>query len=113
MPFEDKQSHAQFPLALLHLDLWGLAPISSKFGYRYYFSIVDDNTRFTWLYPLVKKSEVLTMFIHFKKLVENLFSSHIKQLQVDGRGEFTSKLFLIFLCDHEISHQISCPYTPQ
>lgn len=113
LPFEDRQSHAQFPLALLHLDLWGLAPISSNFGYRYYFSIVDDNTRFTWLYPLAKKSEVLTTFIHFKKLVENRFSSHIKQLQIDGGGEFTSKLVLTFLRDHKISHQISCPYTPQ
>jgi len=113
LPFEDRQSHAQFPLALLHLDLWGPAPISLNFGYRYYFSIVDDNTRFTWLYPLAKKSDVLTTFVHFKKLVENRFSSHIKQLQVDGGGEFTSKLFLTFLRDHGISHQISCPYTPQ
>jgi len=113
LPFEDRQSHAQFPLALLHLDLWGPAPISSNFGYRYYFSIVDDNTRFTWLYPLAKKSDVLTTFVHFKKLVENRFSSHIKQLQVDGGGEFTSKLFLTFLHDHRISHQISCPYTQQ
>jgi histone deacetylase 1/2 len=62
---------------------------------------------------LAKKSEVLTTFIHFKKLVENRFSSHIKQLQVDGGGEFTSKLVLTFLRDHKISHQISCPYTPQ
>ncbi|CAL8106344.1 unnamed protein product [Prunus armeniaca] len=47
LPFKYRQSHAQFPLALLHLDLWGPAPISSNFGYRYYLSIVDDNTRFT------------------------------------------------------------------
>jgi hypothetical protein len=137
LPFEDRQSHAQFQLALLHLDLWGPAPISSNFSYRYYFFIVkhldlwgptpissnfgyhysffivDDNTRFSWLYPLAKKSKVLTTFIHFKKLVEYRFSSHIKQSQIDDEGEFTSKLFLTFLRDHEISHQISCPYTPQ
>ncbi|KAI5341806.1 hypothetical protein L3X38_009681 [Prunus dulcis] len=46
-------------------------------------------------------------------MVENRFSSSIKQLQIDGGGEFTSKLFLTFLRDHGISHQISCPYTPQ
>ena len=62
---------------------------------------------------MAKKSEVLTTFIHFKKWVENRFSSHIKQLQIDGGGEFTSKLFMTFLRDHGISHQISCPYTPQ
>ncbi|CAL2257777.1 unnamed protein product [Prunus armeniaca] len=80
----NKKLHAQFPLALLHLDLWGPALVSSNFGYRYYLSIVDDNTRFTWLYPLTKKSDVLPTFITFKKMVENRFSSTIKQLQIDG-----------------------------
>ncbi|KAI5343744.1 hypothetical protein L3X38_011620 [Prunus dulcis] len=46
-------------------------------------------------------------------MVENRFSSSIKQLQINGGGEFTSKLFLTFLRDHGISHQISSPYTPQ
>ncbi|CAL9020311.1 unnamed protein product, partial [Prunus brigantina] len=110
--FEHRKLHAQFPLALLHLDLWGPAPVSSNFGYRFYLSIVDDNTRFTWLYPLAKRSDVLPTFITFKKMVENRFSSTIKQLHIDGSGEFTSKLFLAFLSDHGISHQISCPYTP-
>ncbi|BBH05570.1 basic helix-loop-helix DNA-binding superfamily protein, partial [Prunus dulcis] len=59
------------------------------------------------------KSDVFPTFITFKKMVENRFSSKIKQLQVDGGGEFINKLFLAFLRDHGISHQISCPYTPQ
>ena len=46
-------------------------------------------------------------------MVENRFSSKIQQLQIDGGGEFTSRLFMNFLSDHGISHQISCPYTPQ
>ncbi|KAI5339023.1 hypothetical protein L3X38_018295 [Prunus dulcis] len=113
LPFEYRQLHAQSSLALLHLDVWGPAPVPSNFGYHYYLSIVDDHTRFTWLYPLAKKSDVFPTFITFKKMVENRFSSKIKQLQVDGGGEFINKLFLAFLRDHGISHQISCPYTPQ
>jgi len=83
LPFEDRQSHAQFSLALLHLDLWGPAPISSNFGYRYYFSIVDDNTQFTWLYPLAKKSDVLTTFVHFKKLVDLALTLNNCKLMVE------------------------------
>jgi hypothetical protein len=61
---------------------------------------VDVFSRFLWLYPLHTKSNVYDCFIKFKLLVENKFSSSIKQLQSDGGGEF-------------MSHRKSCPYTSQ
>lgn len=45
LPFSNRTSHTQKPLELLHLDLWGTAPVLSNFGYRFYLSIVDDHTR--------------------------------------------------------------------
>lgn len=108
-----RNSHSQQPLELLNLDLWGPAPISSNFGYRFYLSIVDDCMRFVWLFPLVKKSDVLSTFIVLKQMAENRFNCKIKLLQTDGGGEFTSRLFQNFLRDHGISQQLSCPYTPQ
>ncbi|CAB4283059.1 unnamed protein product [Prunus armeniaca] len=113
LPFSSRHSHAQQPLDLLHLDLWGPAPVSSNFGYRYYLSIVDDCTRFVWFYPLTKKSDVLGTFVIFKRMVEKRLNCTIKMLQIDGGGEFTSRMFLNFLREHGISYQISCPYTPQ
>lgn len=38
------------PLELLHVDLWGPTPIPSSQGYYYYLSILDDCTRFTWIF---------------------------------------------------------------
>jgi hypothetical protein len=74
---------------------------------------VDDFPRFSWLYPLQTKSNVYDCFIRFKLLVEKQFSSSIKQLQSDGRGEFMSHQFQTFLANMGIAHIKSCPYTSQ
>lgn len=37
----------------------------------------------------------------------------IKTFRSNGRGEFTSNEFKSYLSNHGISHQISCPHTPQ
>lgn len=76
-------------------------------------SIADDHTRFTQLYPLGQKSKALSTFITFTKMVENQFKSNVKQIQIDGGGEFTINPFISFLCNHWISHQISCQHTTQ
>ena len=74
------------PLQLVHNDVWGPAPVTSVLGYKFYVNFVDDFTRFTWLFLLKHKSEVLTVFLHFKALVENQFRFKIQTLRIDGRG---------------------------
>lgn len=76
-------------------------------GFRFYVSFVDDFTKYTWLFPIANKSDVLM----FKPLVENLFSNRIKILRTDGEGEFVNNTLRSYLSSHGILHQISCPYT--
>ena len=78
------------PLELIHTDVW-TSPILSISGCKYYVVFVDDYSRYTWIYPLYNKSDVFQSFVKFKLLVENQFSSIIKQLQSDGRGEYNSQ----------------------
>jgi transposase InsO family protein len=85
----------------------------SSSGFRYYVIFINDFSRYSWLYPLQDKSDVFISFKKFKALVENQFSSHIKNLQLDGSGEFTSFQFTSFLETHGIFHRISYPYTAQ
>ncbi|KAM2315364.1 hypothetical protein ACFX1S_028273 [Malus domestica] len=113
LPFSSRTSMAPYPLDVLHLDVWGPAPIVSNFDYKYYLSMVDDYSRFVWLFPLVRKSDVMTTFVTFKRIIENRLNRTIKVLQTDGGGEFTSLAFRHFLRDHGITHQLSCPHTPQ
>lgn len=101
------------PLAKIHSDLWGPAPVSSFQGMKYYVVFVDDFSRFSWLYPLKKKSEFFTTFLKFQSLVENQFSRKIKIFQSDGGGEFQSAKFIEHLEQCGIQRQVSCPSTPE
>ena len=67
------------PLQYLFSDVW-LSPITSIDGYKYYLILVDHFTRYTWLYPLKRKSQVLETFQAFKPLVENKFQTKIGTL---------------------------------
>lgn len=96
---------------LVYSDLWECSPIIDINGAKYCVLFIDAYTRFTWIYMLKTKSEVLSVFTKFKAMIETQFSTKIKALQTDGGGEFCALTFI--LNTSGIIHCISCPYTPQ
>jgi transposase InsO family protein len=74
---------------------------------------VDDYSRYSWLYPIINKSNVCNCFVKFKHLAEKQFSTVIKQFQSDNGGEYTSNQFKDFLSNHGILHRLTCPHTSQ
>lgn len=113
LPFSTKSNKSDIPFYKVHTDVWGPAPCVSIDGYRYYVLFVDECTRFTWIYPLINKSDVFLVFVQFLAFVSNQFNASVKILQSDGGGEYVSKNFKSFLASKGILHYISCPYTPQ
>ena len=105
--------HASKPLELVHSDVWDPAPVKSSNDFQYYVLFVDAYSKFTWLYLLKHKSDVLEVFKFFKAFVENQLNSKIKILKSDNGGEYTSNAFKHFCASHGITHQFSCPHTPQ
>ncbi|PKU59087.1 Retrovirus-related Pol polyprotein from transposon TNT 1-94 [Dendrobium catenatum] len=101
------------PFDLIHTDVWGPTAFPSTDGYRYYIIFIDDHTRFTWIYFLHAKHQVLATFRHFCKMVHTQFHTTPKILRSDDGGEYTSHAFKTFLQDHGILQQLSCPYTPE
>ncbi|WVZ15146.1 hypothetical protein V8G54_012712 [Vigna mungo] len=65
----------------------------------------------TWLYPIKRKSDVQTLFLQFKSLVENFFHRNIKILYTDNDGEYIG--LRPFLSTHGISHHTTPPHTPE
>lgn len=57
LQFLQSLSRVSQPLERIHYDLWGPSPVVSSQGFRFYAVLVDDYTRFTWLYPLRYKSD--------------------------------------------------------
>ncbi|KAI3906578.1 hypothetical protein MKW98_009486 [Papaver atlanticum] len=81
------ENNVHSPLDLIHSDVW-VSPLCSVNGFKYYVWLIDSYSRFTWLYTLTYKSEVLPTFIKFKAYVETLFSRRIKLVQSDKGGDY-------------------------
>jgi transposase InsO family protein len=113
LPFPISTSKAINHFELIHSDVWGPSPIISTSRFRYFITFIDDCTRFTWVYLLRKKSDVFQVFKYFVAMIENQFQKTIKVLRSDSGGEYTSNEFQTFLLEKGISHERSCPETPQ
>uniref|UniRef100_A0A2N9F7W8 Integrase catalytic domain-containing protein n=1 Tax=Fagus sylvatica TaxID=28930 RepID=A0A2N9F7W8_FAGSY len=113
LPFPTSVPKSEFPLHVLHVDLWGPAPIQSYNGFKYYLVIVDDYTKFCWVYLLKNKSDTFTTFQQFKAMAEKHYNSSIHFLRTDCGGEFTSTAFNSYCANSGIIHHLTCPHTPQ
>ena len=100
-------------LELVHSDVWGPSPLTSLLGFNYYVIFVDDYSCFTWLFLLKHKNEVLSIFKHFKFMVETQFNSKLKILRTDNGSEYINNEFKSFCSTFGILHQSSCPHTPE
>jgi len=96
---------------LVYVNVWGPAPIVSTEKFRYYLILVDAYSRYSWLYPLKLKSNILSTFIAFHKLAELQYNFKLKSLQTDNGGEFKALLPYFQLCG--IQSRFTCPYTRQ
>jgi hypothetical protein len=76
-PFMDSTRISEFPLDLVHSDVW-TSHVSSLSGCKFYVIFVDDFSRFSWLYLILNKFDVFQCFIKFKLLVEKQFYREIK-----------------------------------
>jgi transposase InsO family protein len=96
---------------LLDMDLFGPMTYTSICGNKYGFMIVDDYTRYTWVFFLYDKSDIYDLFKSFVKRVQNEFETTIKNIRSGSEFKNTS---IEDLCgDLGIGHQFSLTYTPQ
>lgn len=100
-------------LDYIHSYVLGPAPTTSYGGSSYFVSFIDDFSRKVWVYMLKRKSDVFTVFKHFRALVEIITGRTIKCLRTDNGGEFTSKNFENYYKDAGIERHKTTVYTPQ
>ncbi|MFS7952632.1 putative RNA-directed DNA polymerase [Helianthus anomalus] len=111
LPFANNDKRASNPLDLVHCDLWGPSPITSKNGYKYYVVFVDDYSRFSWLYPLKTKTDFYAVLQSFLRLVQTQLSRKVKNFQSDGGTKFVNKNVRNIFDQNGTFHRLSCPYT--
>ncbi|CAI7879623.1 unnamed protein product [Closterium sp. NIES-53] len=57
------------PLQTLHMDVWGPARVSGQSRKRYFLLVVDDYTRYTTVFPLRSKGQVVDVLIPWIRTV--------------------------------------------
>ena len=75
--------------------------------------MIDDSTRYCYVYLLKSKDEALNYFKIYKAEAENQLDLKIKRLRSDRGGEYFSNEFDIFCMEHGIIHERTPPYSPQ
>ena len=68
---------AASPFELVHSDFWGPCPVTSKPGFKYFVTFVDDYSRVTWLYLMKNRSEVFTHFCSFVSEIKTQFQVQV------------------------------------
>ena len=75
-------------------------------------TLIDDSTRYCYVYLLNTKDEALHYFKIYKAEVENQLEKKIKRVRSDRGGEYFSKEFDAFCAEHGIIHERMPPYSP-
>ncbi|KAM1838444.1 hypothetical protein ACFX14_020106 [Malus domestica] len=100
-------------LDYVHSDVWGPTKTPSLSGRHWFVTFVDDYSRRSWVYTMKHKSEVLSIFLGWKKMVENQTGRKIKILRSDNGGEYTSDPFFKVCKEEGIVRHFSVQGTPQ
>lgn len=115
---ESKQKKPSFPIStsstvnvldLIHVDIWG-PTVTAMNGSKYFLTIIDDFSRFTWAITMKNKTEVADIIPNFCAMVKTQFGRSVKVIRSDNEPEFN---LLSFYTKNGILHQKSCVETPQ
>jgi hypothetical protein len=101
------------PLELIHSNLCEMNCVLTKGEKRYFMTLINDATRFCYVYLLKNKDKTLDYFKIYKAEVKNQLERKIKHLRSDRGGEYFPILFDEFCAEHGIIHERTTPYSPE
>ena len=84
LPFSISNHASSAPFELIHCDLWGPFATCTVEYYKYFFTIVDDFSRYTWVYLLKLKLDTQVLLPSFANMVKTQFNSNIKTIRGDN-----------------------------
>ncbi|WVZ51944.1 hypothetical protein U9M48_003041 [Paspalum notatum var. saurae] len=106
------QVMTSYPDELLHLDTIGPARVASVSGKWYVLVVVDDFSRFSWVFFMEFKDEAFGFVRDLVLRLRNESHKAIRAIRSDNGGEFRNSHFKNFCRDLDLEHQFSSPYTP-
>ena len=113
MSFNNNESISNSIIELIHSDVWGPSPVASIGGSRYFVVFIDDYSRYSWIFPMKSRFEILPIYSNFAKMVETQFSKRIKTFRSDNALEYAQYAFQALLHSYGTVHHLTCPGTSQ
>ncbi|KAJ9542460.1 hypothetical protein OSB04_028966 [Centaurea solstitialis] len=112
--FKSKQiSSISSHLQLLHMDLFGPVNVQSIAGKKYTLVIVDEYSRYTWVFFFRSKSDAPEEIILFVRKMEKLNNLTVRSIRRDHGTEFKNSTLETFFDQKGISQNFSSVRTPQ
>jgi hypothetical protein len=96
-------------LEMLHMDLFAPIDYISTGGNKYGIIIVDDYSRFTWVFILQDKDETQEVLKIFLKRAQNKFDVKVNRIRNDNDTEFKNTQVEDYLNEEGIKHEFSPP----
>ena len=101
------------PYHLLHVDLFGPVNVMSITKKKYAMVIVDEFTRYTWVYFLHKNNETASTLTDHVRQLDKLVKDSVKIIRSNNGTEFKNSIMEEFCKEHGIKQEFSAPGTPQ
>ncbi|WVZ58063.1 LOW QUALITY PROTEIN: hypothetical protein U9M48_008374 [Paspalum notatum var. saurae] len=101
-----------YPGELLHMDTIGPARVASVSGKWYVLVVVDDFSRFSWVFFMEFKDEAFGFVRDLVLRLRNESHKAMRAIRSDNGREFRNSRFENFCRDLGLEHQFSSPYTP-
>jgi transposase InsO family protein len=101
------------PKQLLPMNMVSPFRVRSMGGKWYILVIIDDYSRYSWVFLLESKDEVFEYFQSLALKLKNKHLSYLKFIHIDNRTEFRNTSFDQFCLEHNINQQFSAPRVPQ
>ncbi|GJW87859.1 putative ribonuclease H-like domain-containing protein [Tanacetum coccineum] len=100
-------------LFMLQMDLFGPTFVSNLMDKKYCLVVIDDYSRFTWVFFLASKDETSGIFKSFITQIENLVDKKVKIIRRDNGTEFKNRVISEFCEKKGIKREFSVARAPQ
>jgi transposase InsO family protein len=103
----------EHPRQLLHVGIVSPSRVHSMGGKWYVLIIIDDYSRYSWVFFLESKDEVFEHFWLLALRLNNEHPNYLKVIHSDNGSEFRNASFDEFCLEHGIDQQFFTPHIPQ
>ena len=113
-PFSKKSKHKKHAiLDLIHTDVCGPMHTVTPSQKRYILTIIDDFSRYTYVYLMSHKDEASPLIKDFIEMAKTQFNTRPKIIRSDRGGEYVNTDLQTHLRKEGIAMQCTAPYSPQ